>query len=102
MDDFTCAGFDEETAAALTELSWQTGISAEALIAAMRDFAETCATTFDALQELGRMARRAEKAGSRPTKLRQRPPRSLGNMKSIARPPARPAHFQNQRGRKRR
>lgn len=102
MDDFTCAGFDEETAAALTELSWQTGISAEALIAAMRDFAEMCATTSDALQELGRMARRAEKAGSRPTKLRQRPPRSLGNMKSIARPPARPAHFQNQRGRKRR
>lgn len=85
MDDFTRAGFDEETAAALTELSCQTGISAEALIAAMRGFAETCATTFDALQEL-----------------RQRPPRSLGNMKSIARPPARPAHFQNQRGRKRR
>lgn len=102
MDDFTRAGFDEETAAALTELSRQTGISAEALIAAMRDFAETCATTSDALQELGRMTRKAEKAGSRPTKLRQRPPRSLGNMKSIARPPARPAHFQNQRGRKRR
>lgn len=101
MDDFTRAGFDEETAAALTELSWQTD-EPETLIAAMRDFAETCATTFDALQELGRMARKAKKAGSRPTKLRQRPPRSLGNMKSIARPPARPAHFQNQRGRKRR
>lgn len=101
MDDFTRAGFDEETAAALTELSRQTGISAEALIAAMRDFAETCATTFDALQEPGRMTRKAEKAGSRPTKLRQRPPRSLGNMKSIARPPARPVCHMNQRGRKR-
>lgn len=102
MDDFTRAGFDEETAAALTELSRQTGISAEALIAAMGGFAETCATTFDALQELGRMTRKAEKAGGRPTKPRQRPPRSLGNTKSIARPPARLARCQNQRGRKRR
>ena len=102
MDDFARAGFDEEAAAALTELSWQTGIPTDALIAAMRDFAATCATTSDALQELWRMTRKAEKAGSRPTKLRQRPPRSLGNMKSIARPPARPVCHINQRGRKRR
>lgn len=102
MNPYILAGYSEEDAEALAEVAAMTGIASDVLITALGDFTKSCLSAADTARELDALARQSLKL-ERHTRGKERiSPRTLGNMNhTAARPPARPASYPIQRGRKR-
>lgn len=102
MDPFLLAGYNEEDAAALAAAAAKTGIATEELIAALSGFMESFQHFLETAYGLDTLARTSRRIKRCARGKKQIPPKSLGNIKyTAARPPARPARYPIQRGRKR-